>query len=420
MKYAKCFAVASAAVMIVITVTLILAPSAWGQSKYKTLYAFSGGTDGDGPYALILDSVGVIYGTTGSGGAQQGGTVFKLTPNPDGSWLESVLHDFTGIVNGDGAAPSAGLIFDQAGNLYGTTYDGGAQEGGTVFKLTPNPNGNWTESVLHSFSGGDGAMPAAGLIFDQAGNLYGTTVGGGINNCGGFGCGVVFKLSPNPDGSWTESLAYSFNGGTDGIYPSAGVIFDKTGNLYGTKYGGAFNQGTVFELTPNADGSWKERVLHSFCSATSCRDGLYPRASLIFDAEGNLYGTTSGGGSHGDGVVFKLTPNQGRRWKESVLHSFCSAMNCNDGSGPAAGLIFDHSGNLYGTTGGGGTYGYGVVFKLAPNSQGGWNETVLHRFADHPEAAPNAGLIFDAAGNLYGTTYGDLSTTFGSVFEITP
>ncbi len=286
--------------------------------------------------------------------------------------------------------------------------------------------------MLYSFCSrtncGDGEFPVAGLIFDQAGNLYGTTEYGGA-----LAAGTVFKLAPNADGSWRESVLHSFCSRTncgDGAEPLASLIFDQAGNLYGaTEYGGALAAGTVFKLAPNADGSWRESVLHSFCSRTNCGDGAEPFASLIFAQAGNLYGATEYGGAHGGGTVFKLAPNADGSWRESVLHSFCSRTNCGDGAQPVAGLVFAQAGNLYGTTFDGGDQGLcsftgavgcGVVFKLTPNLNGGWEEAVLHTFADHPGANPGAGLIFDPAGNLYGTSTGDSIGTFGSVFEITP
>jgi uncharacterized repeat protein (TIGR03803 family) len=343
MNCKKFLGAASAALMLVIAITLVLAPAAGAASKYKVLHRFHG-ANGTNPYAgLILDAAGNLYGTTYYGGASGDGTVFKLAPNQDGSWTESVLHSFN---RSDGWSPQAGLIFDAAGNLYGTTVVGGASSDGTVFKLAPNQDGSWTESVLHSFNGSDGWVPYAGLIFDAAGNLYGTTVEGGDTNVG-----TVFKLAPNQDGSWTESVLHSFHG-SDGAYPYAGLIFDAAGNLYGTTVEGDTNVGTVFKLAPNQDGSWTESVLHSF----NGRNGQYPYAGLIFDAAGNLYGTTYGGGASADGTVFELAPNQDGSWTESMLHSFHGS----DGERPRAGLIFDAAGNLYGTTaGGGGASGYG-------------------------------------------------------------
>lgn len=413
MNHKNFLGAASAALMIIIVIALILAPSASAQSKYKTLYKFKGGTDGTPQVGLIFDQVGNLYGTETWGGTGGCGAVYELTPGQGGSWTKTVLHNFT---CSDGNYPVADLIFDGAGNLYGTAIIGGTYNGGVVFELTPNADGSWTESTPHNFTGGqDGFEPFfAPLIFDGTGNLYGTTYRGGS------GYGVAFKLSPNQDGSWTETVLHTFTD-KDGNESRAGLIFDGKGNMYGTtQLGGAAGQGVVFELTPNADGSWTEKVLHQF---TGNKDGGQPWGGLIFDPAGNLYGMTYQGGTYGAGVVFELTPNSNGGWTEKVLHHF----NGGKGGGyPQDRLIFDTAGNLYGTTWKGGNLSYcdgagcGVVFKLAPNSKGGWNETVLHTFLDHPGAYPSAGLIFDAAGNLYSTTGGDGTTTFGSVFEITP
>jgi uncharacterized repeat protein (TIGR03803 family) len=319
----------------------------------------------------------------------------------------------------DGLNPDAGLIFDAAGNLYGTTIGGGPSANychggcGTAFKLTPNADGTWTESVLHDFYDSDGADPNASLIFDAAGNLYGTTFyGGNLSKCGGFGCGVVFELTPNSDGSWTESELYAFSGGADGGQPIAGLIFDTAGNLYGTSaYGGAHHRGTVFKLTANADGTWTESVLYSFGANGG---GDAPAASLIFDASGNLYGTTSRGGAHHNGTVFKLTPNADGSWTERVLQNFRSAGDSR------AGLIFDAAGNLYGTAFSGGPANGGAVFKLAPQSDGNWTYSVLHFLFGKPATGPVGGLVLDKAGNLYSTTQGCGSGCAGVVFEITP
>jgi uncharacterized repeat protein (TIGR03803 family) len=364
--------------------------------------------------ALILDQAGNLYGTTvvGGTGCSVCGTVFELTPKAGGSWTKKVLHNFN-VTNG--AEPYAGLIFDPSGSLYGTTYEGGGQNLGTVYKLTPS-HGGWAERVLYSFKpgrDGGGFKPSAGLIFDSSGNLYGTTSSGGASS------GTVFRLTPGSGGAWTENVLYQFTGGDDGGNPAGGVILDAEGNLYGmTPYGGSGCYcGVVFELTPNADGSWKENVLHTF---TGGDDGGSPGlGSLVMDTAGNLYGTTGSGGLYAFGTVFKLAPSTGN-WKETVLHSFKGR----SGDIPYGSLIFDSLGDLYSTT----TYGRnsvcteggGIVFKLAPNSNGGWNERVLHTFGDHPGANPFAGVIFDPAGNLFGTTAGDdLGTTHGSVFEIT-
>lgn len=398
-----------AAVALTLIVVLSLAPGAGAASKYKTLYKFKGGNDGRSPTAgLVFDVAGNLYSATDSGGTDRGGTVFRLTPSGDGTWTQSVLHSFKKDGE-DGVHPNhTGLIFDPAGNLYGTTINGGTYGDGAVFQLTPNGDGTWTESVLHSFAATDGFQPDTGVILDAAGSLYGTTIEGGTYNTG-----TVFQLTPNRDGTWTENVLHSFSG-TDGYYLYAGLIFDSTGNLYGmATQGGAYGFGTIFQLTPNADGTWTENVLHSFNGT----DGNYPFASLIFDPAGNLYGTTMSGGTYEDGAVFQLTPKGDGTWKERVLHSF----DGKDGSRPFAGLILDPAGNLYGTTYSGGAYSAGTIFKLKHTAKGTWKETVLHSFTNKPAGEPWAGLIFDGLGDLFGTAAGiNGKNNWGSVFEITP
>jgi uncharacterized repeat protein (TIGR03803 family) len=409
----------NAALMVGSIAILMLTPVMWAQSKYKTLRKFTGGKDGGVPQAgLIFDQAGNLYGTTFRDGAHNGGTVFELKPNTNGSWSETVLYSFCALDDCyDGSAPEAGLIFDQAGSLYGTTsYGGTGNNHGTVFKVTPHQDGSWTENVLYSFTlGRDGGYPDAGLVFDSSGDLYGTASAGGV-----YGAGVVFKLARRSGGSWTEDVLYDFTGGDTGEYPYAGVIFDASGNLYGTTVGGGMdNVGIVFKLSPSKRGVWTISVLHSF---TGGRDGGYPYGSLVMDPAGNVYGTTYYGGIHEDGTVFKLTQSAGK-WRETVLHSFSDGR---DGALPYGSVVFDSSGNLYGMTSIGGDFsrcagaGCGVVFKLAPTSEGGWKETGLHDFFNDPGAFPMAALIFDTTGNLYGTTQGDGTATFGSVFEITP
>ena len=313
----KTFGVLSAALFLIMA-NLMFARDGSAQNRYKTLYKFTGGKDGSGPYAgLTLDSLGNLYGTTLYGGSHSCGngngcgTVFMLTPSAGGGWIETVLHSFNNDGK-DGYFPDfSGLTFDSLGNLYGTTQGGGSgacQSGGyigcgTVFELIPNGGGSWTENVLYSFSGNgvSGAYPAAGVIFDAAGNLYGTTQQGGAYNRG-----TVFRLASNRDGSWTESVLHSFNeDGKDGYDPYARPIFDSLGNLYGTTYlGGAYNWGTVFELDSAEGGGWTETVLYSFDN----KDGATPFGGLVFDSAGNLYGTTAMGGADGYGTAFRLTP----------------------------------------------------------------------------------------------------------------
>jgi uncharacterized repeat protein (TIGR03803 family) len=431
MKHNKFWAAlgkALAAVTAMLIVTLMLVPAATAQSKYKVLHRFyqvdQQHYDGTSPYGgLILDAAGNLYGITaygwGSGCYWHGcGSVFKLTPNPDGSWAESVLTD--SFFNTDpGSWSMAELTFDGHGNLYGTTT-GDYQCCGQVLKGAPNPDGTWTWKTLYSFTGGrDGARPYAGLIFDAPGDLYGTTTGGGP-----YGYGVVFKLTPNPDGTWTESALYNFTGGKDGANPYAGLVLDSAGNLYGTAAGGGFAGcgsacGLVFQLTPSGS-QWKEKVLHRFSGG---KDGGTPSANVIFDAAGNLYSTTVSGGAYGLGVVFELIPNSTGGWKEKVLHQFQGGK---DGANPYAALVFDTAGNLYGTTYNGGAPGYGTVYKLTLGTDGKWREHVLRAFRGHPLRNPYAGLTLDSAGNLYGTTAGgDQDCSYwindcGAVYEITP
>ena len=396
---------------VVLILSSVFPPVASAAGKYKTLYKFKV-CCGDAAFpeaGLIFDKAGNLYGTTYYGGDYGVGTVFRLTSKGNGNWKENLIHSF--IYDGkDGFAPSADMIFDGAGNLYGTTEQGGVYNYGTVFELSPNGDGTWRETVLHSFNRTDGSSPMAGLIFDPVGNLYGTAVAGE----GGYG--NVFQLTPNGHGGWTESVLHWFNG-ADGKQPFAGSAFDQAGNLYGTtEVGGDYGDygGTVFQLSPNGDGTWSETVLHSF--NRDGEDGYHPLAGLIFDRAGSLYGTTGNGGRLDCGTVFKLSPNGDGSWVEAILHSF----NCRDGESPQASLIFDEAGNLYGTTASGGGYSFGTVFKLRPIEKGRWKETVLHSFKDLAGAVPLSGLIFDGHGRLFGTTRGDTLDTVGSVFMIAP
>ena len=366
-----------------------------------------------------------------------------------------LLYSFTG--GSDGGYPLGGLLFDKEGNLYGTTGGGGAQGYctggygcGTVFKLTPSG----AETVVYSFTGSpDGNGPWAGLVFGNGGDLYGTTYEGGTSgNCDG-GCGTVFRVTP----AGKEKVLHSFTDNPNGAGPRAGLVVGGKGNMYGTTTGGGDypSGGTVFKVTSSGEykvlhrfvdghaGSYagltlddrdnlygtfagagddygtvfrettsgEEKVLYRFQGPLH-KDGYLPMAGLSLDARGNLYGTTVYGGPGGYGTVFKLTPSG----KESVLYSFT---NNADGGNPQAGLVRDAHGNLYGTTVWGGTYGCGTVFKVTPSGK----ETVLYSFADDGDgASPMAGLIFDDKGNLYGTTAGGCvdGDSAGTVFEITP
>jgi uncharacterized repeat protein (TIGR03803 family) len=309
------------------------------------------------------------------------------------------------------------LISDASGALYSTTEAGGAFGVGTVFQLTPPAvaGGGWTETVLHSFNGSDGEYPYAGLISDASGTFYSDTNWGGT-----YGKGTVFKLTPPTvaGGGWTETVVHSF-AGSDGFEPVGSLISDASGALYGvTNRGGISDLGTVFKLTPPsvAGGSWTEQVLYTFTGGT---DGAVPQAGVIFDASGALYGTTYVGGANGSGTVFKLTPPAvgGGAWIETILYSFSGS----DGATPFTTLIFDASGALYGTTLGGGAFGVGTVFQLTPPSVAGgaWTETILHSFAGSDGARPYAGLISDPYGALYGTTSAGGTNGAGTVFKLT-
>jgi uncharacterized repeat protein (TIGR03803 family) len=343
-------------------------------------------TDGANPFAgLIMDSSGNLYGTAQDGGSDFAGTVFKIDP----SGAATVLHDFNYSL--DGGYPAAGLIMDSQGNVYGTTSFGGSNGTGTVFKIDPSG----TEFVLLTLNSTYGIFPFAGLIMDSQGNLYGTTSSGGLNSCS---CGTVFKI----DSSGTPTVFHNFIG-TDGKYPLAGLIMDSSGNLYGTATNGGSNgAGTVFKIDP----SGATTVLHSFNPST---DGGYPEAGLIMDSSGNLYGTTTARGSVANGgTVFKIDPSGNL----TVLHIFGGS----DGLQPYAGLIMDSSSNLYGTTAYGGSNGAGTVFKIDPSG----TETVLHSFNSSIDGGyPYAGLVMDPLGNLYGTTAFGGANFDGTVFEIT-
>jgi uncharacterized repeat protein (TIGR03803 family) len=376
--------------------------------------------DGGYPRAgLIFDRAGNLYGTTSKGGSTNGGTVYELKPTGSGEWSLSVVYSFP-YAPQYGADEISGLTFDNAGNLYGTTPLGGSSNDGRLFELVPKAGGGWSEVLLHNFgqSSTDGVLPN-GVVADAAGNLYGTTVYGGTEKCEIINCGTVFKMTKK-NGHWVEEVLYNFqNNGSDGTNPYFGVTLDSAGNVYGTtEYGGAYGQGTVYEVSPTASGGWTEQVIHSFGASGDTGYGQ----TLIFNG-GNLYGATSNGGS-GAGEVFELTPTLGGSWTEQILYSFPYNPEGQTPEGPG-GILMDGAGNIYGLAGSGGTGLDGAVFELTPQAGGTWAETTLYNFNYYASggidgAQPTGTPVLDSQGNLYGVTVYGGTDDAGIVFEIAP
>jgi uncharacterized repeat protein (TIGR03803 family) len=345
-----------------------------------------------------------------------------LTPSPSanaarsapivvtGANAEQVLYSFSGQYDGGNAA--TGLVHDRHGNLYGTTVVGGTAACGTAFELTPQSSPPWRETVLHDFScGSDGKNPHGGVTFDARGNLDGTTVAGGSGgSCTGDGCGVVFALTPK-----SENILHSFTGGPDGFGPGGGVVFDSAGDVFGTTPdGGKFAQGTVYEVF-RSGGVWRERVIHAF---TGGRDGgVGSLGLLLIDASGNLLGVTEIGGAYGAGTVFRMSRGAKGRWSFATLYAFKGTP---DAGSPYGGLIADASGNLYGTTYYGGTAGMGTVFELTPRTRGGYRERVLYSFKGGSDGSSSTStLILGGSGVLYGTTSaGGGTCDCGTIFKV--
>jgi uncharacterized repeat protein (TIGR03803 family) len=399
----------------VIAVTLSVAGSAFAQ---ETVIRLFNNNDGYDPIAgMIIDASGNLYGSTFYGGIYGAGNIFKLAPK-GGTWVETELYSFNNIGT-DGFWPNARLTVDSQGNFYGTTFLGGAFGAGIVFELMPNTDGSWTYKTLHSFGqSGDGTYPHGGLFVDDKGNLYGTAAGGGSDKDG-----IAYKLISNGDGSFTEKILHNFSG-ADGANPYSSLVL-VSGSLYGTTYSGGSSSactdgcGTVFGLTPTADGSWAESVVHSFNN----NDGANPDGGLIRDSSGNLYGAASQGNSGNLGAIFELTPAAGGGWQEVILHTFNQA---GDGVYPIGPLTFDVSGNLYGASEEGGTSNAGSVYELTPTAGGDWSERVVYSFANGTNTPnhPGPGIVFDKAGNLYGGTLSGGDPTClggcGAIFQVTP
>ena len=408
-----------------------------GAPALTTLYSFGANNDGANPQArVVIGQNGVLYGATQGGG----GTLFELAPPAAAGepWTEQTLLAF-GADNVSASSRPVGDLLYCNGVLFGTTYDGGTSLRGSAVAIIPSSGGAWTVADLHDFVGGaqpaDGSGPRAGLVLSAQGTLYGTTRQGGLYSLTGAtgpnsaGSGTVFYLKPPPggNGAWSEGLLYNFSGGSDGGDPEAPVVIDAHGNLYGVAYNGGAGYGTVFELSPPAanGAGWTFNLIHTFYET----DGANPRAGLILDASGALYGTTVNGGTAGMGTVFQLTPPAatGGEWTETVLYNFTGQNG--DGANPQAGLVFGMSGRLYGVTPSGGSNsclpaGCGTLFELIPPAApgGAWTGAVLHVFTGQngDGANPQAGLVMDNHGALYGTTLNGGTAGKGTVFKLTP
>lgn len=429
----------------------LVIPCMGGTATLNTLYNFTDLADGAFPTAgLAMSSEGTLYGTTSIGGTYGYGSIFEVIPAAGGtSWTETSIYDFQGGP-GDGATPEADLLVDTNGQIFGTTYYGGAHGYGAVFVLTPT-SGGWTEKILYSFQGGatDGANPAAGLVIAaKTGALYGTTEFGGAD-----GFGTVFQMVPAKSG-WTEKVLYSFQGNTDGANPISDLLFSVSGTIYGTTAQGGYvtvtntssctqtdpcvyqNQGTVFELAALGGGAWQETILYTF---TGQSDGGTPESGLNMGTSGALYGTTFWGGKitacpigdypQGCGVVYQLLPPTGgaTAWTESVLYAFTG--HTPDGSHPYGNMGLNNGGDLFGTTYSGGdnldvcsadSYnGCGTIFELKPSKTGTWTKSNLIAFPGSPGGGNPNGLILNSSGGMFGTTNtGGGTGGYGTVFQM--
>jgi uncharacterized repeat protein (TIGR03803 family) len=390
-------------------------PSHWQVEK---LHRFSGGKNGGNPFGpLFADQNGNLYGTTQTGGPSGFGVIFELSQNNDGSWSDATLHRFQGS---DGSYPRPGLTMDAQGNLYGTTFTGGDQGGGVVFELSPDGHGGWNHSVLFNFGGPNstiGSNPNGNLTLDTNGNVFGTTQLGGTKTCTGEPgpCGVAYELSPSGGGGWTESVLYNFGGPPDGSYPYSPLLSDSAGNLYGTTSLGGSGKcndgeglvigcGTVFELSPTLNG-WSETILYNFRKS----EQNMPGSPLVFAGDGSLYSTAGYD-------VFQLKSGRGA-WEKSTIYEFTEGIA---GTIPSGGVVFDLDGNLYGTTSSSGLDGYSTAFKLSPPSggTGSWNERPLAHFGKGLDSnQPRGGILIGGHKTLYGAASD--TAGHGYVFAVT-
>lgn len=399
--------------ILVLSVALaVLAGVAWAAAP-QIIYSFAG--DSDGEYIdsdLVIDGAGNIYGTSVQGGAFGSGTVFQLAPSGSG-WTHTVLYSFTG--GADGGEPYKGVTLDGHGNLYGTavTGGGGSCEGGcgVTYKLS-QAGGVWTQTVIHTFTGGDdGSGPGSGLTLSPNGGLYGVTPTGGAN-----GQGVIFLLKPVKNGPWQLEVMHAFTGGDDGAGGSAGRLLLSKGILYGvTTVGGANGQGVAYQLAKK-NGAWQLTPIYAFQGEP---DAGFPYGGLAIDGQGNLYGTTYYDGANDLGSVYQLAPQPDGTWQERVLYSFKGGRN---GSSSISNVVFDKTGALYSTTSAGGANcDCGVIFKLTPGDNGQWKETVAYRFTGAPDGGfVYNGMVGDGAGNFYGATVHGGTGDDGAIYKFTP
>lgn len=400
------FSVSSPLAQLLAAIFAVVFWAASAHASEKNLFVFSL-LQGVHPEAtLVADSNGNFFGTTTSGGKNNCGTLFELSLAA-GKWTETVLYS---CQQPQGPMPTGPLTFDKMGNLYGVAQ---ASRSEAIAEFSRAGNGTWSESIIHQFKATEG-LPNPELAWDNAGNLYGTTQ---VDSTGYNG--EVFELSPQANGTWNETILYKFPAPDGAGIPTAGVVIDSKGNLYGPTYngmGGESTYGAIYELSPQTNGTWKFTLIYNF----TLSDGGGPYSRLVFDSNGNLYGASAQANTYGE--VFELLPNSNGSWNEKTLYTFTSG---SDGYYPVGAPVFDASGNLYGATiWGGAGCGQnicGVVYKLSPTA-GSWKETILHAFVSANDGSePNAGVILDSSGNIHGTTYfGGSRFGYGTVYEITP
>jgi uncharacterized repeat protein (TIGR03803 family) len=414
-------------------VCILFAGTAWAAGPtFQVIHTFEGTPDGANSWAQVaVDAVGNVYGTTTEGGARGNGCVYELSPPvPGGAWTENVIYSFQGGT-ADGRFPSSGLVIDNSGNLFGTTFVGGAQNLGLVFELSPptQSGGAWTETVLYSFTSTNNQTTGYGgnQLLLKGNSIFGSTLYGGLGN------GNVFEMQKGSAGSWAEEGLYEFTGRPSGEqveYEGAALVADGAGNLYGTtSSGGIYSAGSIFEVSPPAvkGGRWTQKEVYSFGGYGT--DAVGVTGGVVLDSAGNLYGA-AGGGTNSLGAVFELSPpaTAGAPWTESILYNFKGGAT--DGSAPYAGVVRDPAGNLFGVTYTGGpgncsfspsNSGCGTVYEISSSTGGTWTETLLHTFSGSSDGQfPYGGLTIDRHGRLYGTTQDGGAKGFGTVFRVLP